>query len=117
MVADLEIRKAIEIIDQKIFALYEARNRLETAFGVPNDETVRGIFAKSYVRLLRSDENSRKAKLARFLSENGPMTRAEIVTNLGFPEGTISYCLNDKSMFKKLHDGRWGLESAGDQAR
>ncbi len=37
------------------------------------------------------------------------MSRSDIVKRAGLPEGTVSYCLNDKNFFIQLENGYWDV--------
>jgi hypothetical protein len=54
-------------------------------------------------------QQPRKEALAEFLIKSGPMSRADIVNKAGLPEGTISYCLNDKRFFEQMANGDWDV--------
>ncbi len=50
----------------------------------------------------------RKDVAVQLLKEHGPLTRREIIQKTGFPEGTISFVLNDKKRFYSKDD-KWYL--------
>jgi hypothetical protein len=106
---DPDIQKAIEIIDKKIQSLQAARNQLAQAFGIT--ETVPPQPSQLQIKLMPANAASsqlpRKEALAAFLIQNGAMSRSEIVSRSGIPEGTVSYCLNDKRFFEQSEDGLW----------
>jgi hypothetical protein len=115
MAVNQDILKAIQTLDQRIANLQEIKRRLADEFGIvlsqesaptelrqmmlPADQGEMGLVEKK----------SRKRSLEEFLRTHGPKTRQEIIEGTGFPEGTVSYCLNDKSIFVQLADGRWTL--------
>lgn len=123
--ADTDILQAIRIIDEKIASLKEARDRLASAFGVGDDpqsiqrKTVSSIISpvsatrKSAVATQTPNgsyqPSERKIQLAEFLRTNGPMSRVDIVDKSGIPEGTVSYCLNDKRFFEQAQNGDWTI--------
>ncbi|MBZ5676433.1 MAG: hypothetical protein LAP61_19500 [Acidobacteriia bacterium] len=112
---DPEIQKAIEIIDKKIQSLQQARNQLALAFGVgeqrgfisPHAQAMASAQTNLPQPIIEAPQKPRKEALADFLIKNGPMSRAEIVSKAGLPEGTISYCLSDKRFFTQLDNGDW----------
>lgn len=118
---DPEVLKAIEIIDKKIQSLLEARNRLAMAFGVelsaplshPTPSLAESKQPAAPLRppgsLVPPPQSGRKVQLAEFLLEHGPLTRLEIVDKAGLPEGTVSYCLNDKRFFEQDENGNWKI--------
>lgn len=53
---------------------------------------------------------TRKQSVVKFLRENGPATRGEIMARLDIPMGTAGYVLNDPETFVS-RDGRWHLVS------
>lgn len=130
---DADILQAIRIIDDKIASLQEARNRLASAFGIVEQVQI-GSPAKITLkpRPLNGTQltaplqpqnpintptapppapqpSERKAQVARFLLQNGPASRTTLVERCGIPEGTVSYCLNDKVYFKQSPTGDWDV--------
>ena len=127
VMVDPEIQQAINIIDRKISSLMESRNRLAQAFGLPQPTTsqptntyqkaselesissVAHRAAEAFDNVTSAIQKPRKEALADFLIENGPMSRVDIVARAGIPEGTVSYCLNDKRFFVQKSDGSWDV--------
>lgn len=124
--ADNDILQAIQIIDKKIASLQVARNQLAHAFGIESKSSAHddALAALSRVSIIqhgrRSDAHAdssngngnprgRKIQLVNFFNEHGPMSRTEIVARAGLPEGTVSYCLNDKKFFQQRENGLWFL--------
>jgi hypothetical protein len=113
---DSDILQAIQIIDAKITSLQEARNRLATAFGIPNSAIApasirtnpREPLVPSQVHA-QAHPGGRKEQLAQFLYENGAMARGALYSRSGLPEGTVSYCLNDKRFFQQHENGDWDI--------
>jgi len=122
--ADTEVLQVIRIIDDKIATLMAARNQLAVAFGIeapaptpipapPVRPRIPGV--SSLRPPANSDQSEsagptgRKVELARFLATRGPTSRSEITENSGIPEGTISYCLNDKRFFEQTENGLWQI--------
>ena len=118
---DADILQAIQIIDAKIASLQEARNRLAHAFGV--DQNTPSVPAKAPTEAAapklaspqptpafnQANPVGRKEQLAKFLLEHGPMPRGVLYERAGIPEGTVSYCLNDKRFFVQLENGDWSI--------
>ena len=115
--ADNDILQAIQIIDNKIASLQEARNQLATAFGIelhplriPSTRMPHGPTVPPPPGMNGNHEPSgRKVELAKFLVRKGAVDRATIIAESGLPEGTISYCLNDKRFFVQAEDGKWSI--------
>jgi hypothetical protein len=120
--ADTDILQAIQIIDDKISSLQEARNRLAHAFGIELKSTanVAAIVAVAAAsqRLAHVESSNgnghkpptgRKVELAQFLLAHGPASRSTIIEMAGMPEGTVSYCLTDKRFFQQDADGTWKI--------
>jgi len=117
--ADTEVLRAIEIIDRKIQSLQNARNQLAHAFGVdsspltgmePTEATLAAVKPRIHAPTFGPvQQKPRKEALAEFLRANGPTSRGEIVLKAGLPEGTVSYCLNDKRFFVQLENGDWDV--------
>jgi hypothetical protein len=105
--ADPDIQKAIEIIDKKIQSLQAARNQLAQAFGIADTPQPSQMQMKLVPPNAAPQQLPRKEALAAFLIQNGPMSRSDIVIKSGIPEGTVSYCLNDKRFFEQIDGGLW----------
>lgn len=119
---DTETLQAIQIIDKKIAALQAARNQLAQAFGVepptaPIAPARRATVPPPPTRDAPAPSNGngnqgptgRKVELARFLLVHGPASRSTIIEDAGLPEGTVSYCLNDKRFFVQDSEGNWNI--------
>jgi hypothetical protein len=104
---DPDIQKAIEIIDKKIQSLQAARNQLAQAFGITDVPQPSQMQMKLVPPNAAPQQLPRKEALAAFLIQNGPMSRSDIVVRSGIPEGTVSYCLNDKRFFEQNEEGLW----------
>jgi hypothetical protein len=102
-----DIEKAIAHIDEKIKELRTAKATLIDAFGSSNQSLP--LSQRDQPLGLRPfglpSEGTRK--------EKGPLTRGEIKSHLphDFPEGSISFALNDKDLFVNK-DGKWHLTDA-----
>lgn len=96
-----DIRRAIEIVDQRIQSLQKIKEMLLKEFGseeIPSEgqQTLPGLVKKS-----------RKETLIDFLKTYGPTSRKEIEAKTGMPKGTVAFLLNDKDTFQHLQDGKW----------
>jgi hypothetical protein len=122
--ADNDVLQAIQIIDDKIASLQAARNQLAQAFGIESKspKPVPAVIAAPptwHPPAQYGDSASngnghkapsgRKVELAKFLAGKGATDRATIIAESGLPEGTISYCLNDKRFFEQAADGKWAI--------
>ena len=127
--ADTEIWQAIKIIDDKIASLQAARNQLANAFGIGNNPFPPSTHAQNiavahatppvhatapvWKPTVHSEQpkaaTGRKVQLAEFLYKHGAMPRTTIVEKSGLPEGTVSYCLNDKRFFVQAANGDWDI--------
>jgi hypothetical protein len=121
--ADEQILQAIRIIDDKIASLQAARNQLANAFGIGNNPFSPSTHPSIAVPHLTAPASKpqpiseqqpktpggRKVQLAEFLFASGPMSRVAIVEKSGLPEGTVSYCLNDKRFFVQAANGDWDI--------
>lgn len=104
-----DIRRAIEIIDQRIQSLQRIREMLIKEFGV-DEGAIEQLTIFSGDAAARSETpptKTRKQFLADFLKSNGPTSRKDIEAKTGLPKGTIAFALNDKNVFQRLPDGRW----------
>ena len=110
--ADSDILKAIDIIDAKIASLQEASDRLASVFGVarrPSRSTPEPTTETAEEPDKGHPPKGRKLELAEFLDKHGPSSRTDITANAGLPDGTLSYCLNDKRFFEQREDGNWQI--------
>jgi len=107
---DDDIQRAIERIDEKIRELQEAKQTLVQTFGA----TRRRVSLLPPPQMPDSIRATRKEAIKKALLMAGPQSKAEIIKATGFPEGTVSYVLNDKDVFKNL-DGKWHLVEGGKQ--
>lgn len=57
---------------------------------------------------------AKKDFLAHYILECGPQTRKDLLENAGLKPGTVATCLNDKTRFRQLGDGRWDVIKTGD---
>lgn len=103
-----DIKRAIEIIDQRINSLQQIRKMLIDEFGLNNQNAP---LAKVLSEQTESAPASttRKGALINLLKSEGPLHRRDILTKTNFPVGTIAYLLNDKETFTHRRDGRWDL--------
>jgi hypothetical protein len=117
-----DIRKAVEVINNRIENLEHIKAMLLEEFGAGS---VLGEMATSdsRPRLLRADIGAngngggegRRAQLARFLRHHGPARRTEINTKSGIPKGTIAFLLNKWPEFVSRR-GKWQLAIEEDQS-
>lgn len=107
-----DIRRAIEIIDQRIQSLKRIREMLITEFEVDETaiQTLAGFSTQAQLPLASPSTKTRKQFLADFLRSNGPTARKDIEAKTGLPKGTIAFALNDKDIFQRLPDGRWTVK-------
>jgi hypothetical protein len=118
--ADDNFLQALRLIDDKIATWQKARDQLAKALGI--DDSAAASMAKAVPCPVTTAQNpaqpssngnrtpsGRKVQLAKFLAANGPTLRATIIDQAGLPEGTISYCLNDKRFFYQSPDGNWHI--------
>ncbi len=106
-----EIKKTIELIDERISSLVKLRTTLAQEFGIESPPTLRK--AESATRQLQLPEISgkftRQQQVVAFLKEHGPKKRKDIATQLEIPTGTVAFVLNDKNTFQGLGKGLWAL--------
>lgn len=99
-----EIEKAIDLIGRKIAELERAKRTLVEAFGERNVQTESELVTSSRSK----KKGTRKKAVVKLLREEGPLSRSEIIQKTGFPLGTISTVLNDKSTFHSK-ESKWYL--------
>lgn len=97
---DEDIQATITRIDSRISKLKRIKEMLLEEFSSMNKENSSND----------TGEKTRKEQVADLLRQNGPMLRKQILTVLNnIPHGTIAYVLNDKKLFRRHDDGKWGL--------
>jgi hypothetical protein len=102
-----DMEKAINLIDHQILELQKARRILVEAFGEKGSSSGSRDLNRP-LPFSRKTESTRKQAIIKLLQEQGPLTRSEILQKSGFPLGTISTYLNDKTVFKSK-EGKWHL--------
>jgi len=115
MVIHPDIKKAIEIIDQRINGLQNIREALAKEFGM-EDVVKPSVSSEPETPLLPlplngNSKKTRKQVIAEYLALHGPTRRTQISSDLGIPNGTVSYALNDKKTFQRTSNGKWELVS------
>ena len=95
-----DIRRAIEIIDQRISSLVKIKEMLIKEFEVDQEGLAESV---------RGPKKTRKESLVEFLKMNGPTLWKDILSRTGMPRGTLASVLNDKKIFLQLEDGKWDL--------
>ena len=99
---NIEIKKIISAIDQKIKSLENTKRVLIEEFG--------GIGDNTQTPTSVAQKETRKEVVRKLLEEKGPLPRKEILEITGIPIGTLAYVLNDKKMFYNK-DAKWGVVS------
>lgn len=104
-----DIRRAIEIIDQRIQSLQRIREMLIKEFGV-DEGAIQTLASFPVDATVTPGAKTRKQTLVDFLRANGPTLRKDIEARTGLPKGTIAFALNDKELFQRFPDGRWTVK-------
>jgi hypothetical protein len=99
-----DIEKTISMIDRQISDLQRAKKTLIEVFG--EKETQNADKITQSLPFPKSTKITRKEAVIKFLQEQGPLSRGEIVKKSGIPVGTVSFILNDKTRFTNK-DGKW----------
>jgi hypothetical protein len=111
-----DIKRAIEIIEQRIQSLQQVKEMLVTEFfgeeqpasPDPVPETTPWLFNQPKRKItLPPVQKTRKQTLIDFLKQHGPSVRGQIMEQTKMPRGTLAFLLNDKETFSRLDDGRW----------
>lgn len=107
-----ELEKIIFQIDKKIKALEQAKKVLHDEFGEHRSVIMQASFAESdgIEKGTSTKKKSRKQAIVDLIIQEGPLTRAEIVSKTGLPLGTIAFVLNDKRTFYN-EGGKWNLKA------
>jgi hypothetical protein len=106
-----DIARAISVIDSQIRELEKAKRILIDTFGESNSG-VSTIHAPQH--LLR--KKTRKDEVVKLIREAGALSRGEIVHKTGIPVGTVSFILNNKSLFIN-RNGKWDLVGKEEEAQ
>jgi hypothetical protein len=111
-----DIRKAVEVINQRIANLERIKSLLLDEFGA---DSVLGAPKRKTEREVRQlgigasanghGEPTRREQLVKFLNENGPSNRATIIEKSGIPEGTISNLLTKDGFVRR--SGKWHVSA------
>lgn len=91
----------LKLIDERIAALTQIRKKIVEEFG--EKKTIKE-------KTTRNKPSKRKGHVIGLIQTYGPLRRAQIIKETGFPAGTIAYVLNDKSIFYNM-DGKWHLQN------
>lgn len=105
MIAGPEIKRVIEMIDQRIQSLQTVKNMLITEFF--GEQQIIPFASQSPTPEIADTSKTRKEVLKDFLTTRGPSRRKDILTETKMPKGTVAFLLNDKETFQRLSDGRW----------
>lgn len=103
---------ALASLDEYIDYLGEVRTQLAQggmANGLmPSMKAGRKLAKRTTTKKHRTaNGGGRKEEVAKFIKSHGPAKRSDILAGTKVPTGTLAYALNDKTMFKRLPDGRW----------
>ena len=130
MPANPEVKKVIQMIEERIASLSTMRTMLIREFGVEEETVPNFVRTKFPVRSespvshapIISESPSvssspsaspspgpttRKEALVQFLLENGPHSRKELAEKTSIPVGTIAFLLNDKETFEHVQGNKW----------
>ena len=115
-----DIRKAVEIINQRIENLERIKSLLLEEFGAgatlgpiktvkrATDTEVKRLGTGTPHNGHSGSTGSRKDELIRFLTTHGPCKRAKINSESGIPVGTVANLLNGNDFVRRT-DGTWDL--------
>ena len=117
-----DIKKTLGIINQRIENLERIRGLLlqEFADSAPDASTDSASVppAGNVPAGTNGNGNSnRKVELKRFLAENGPAKRSEIIAKSGIPAGTVAFLLSKHSVFVRRSDKKWQVDPSDSDAR
>jgi hypothetical protein len=109
-----DVERTIERINERIKELEDTKRVLMQTFGIKTSGVVRRRFAMTHpiIPSPPSPPSGRKGAIQELLRQRGPMSKTDILEQTGFPEGTVSYVLNDKEIFQNI-DGKWSLCEGG----
>lgn len=104
-----DVQRTIERIDERIKELEDTKRVLMQTFGPRRRATV----ASDIPTPPTLPKTRRKEEIKELLRLKGPMAKADILKERpDIPEGTVSYVLNDDTMFQ-IVDGKWSLKEGG----
>lgn len=111
----LDIVKAIQLIDAKIEKLAQAKQTLIELFATGDVETkttsampTASLKPTHFTHDTQAPRVSRKQSIVNLLTERGPLSKKDIQAITGMPRGSVSFSLNDKTKFYS-RDGKWHL--------
>ena len=105
-----DIKKAVDILDQRIANLQNIKAMLVAEFdGQPGASAVVLTARPAQPSTGNGNGNqTRKDQLVKFLTEHGPLTRRTINEKSGIPKGTIANLLRDGFVRR---DGKWQVDT------
>ncbi len=109
-----DIQKVVQIIDQRIAKLQQAKSLLLEQF-----DDVPAPITSAAISIHTSSGNgngnlTRKDQLAKFLIEHGPSTRGTINEKSGIPKGTIASLLSKDGFVRRY--GKWQVAETSSSA-
>ena len=112
-----EIRRVIQIIDDRIQSLQTIKKMLlseffgeqQQLFPIEDHESTHQIKTVPISEL--KPKRTRKEAIIEFLRENGPTKSQEIHKRTGIPMGTVATSLNDKTIFERSYNSKWALRA------
>lgn len=103
-----DVQRTIEKIDERIRELEATKKVLMQTFGVKSAGVIRRrLVCPGPPPLSPLSSPTRKKAIEELLRQRGPMRKVDILEQTGFPEGTVSYVLNDAE-FQNI-EGKWSL--------
>jgi hypothetical protein len=104
--ANEEVGKTVELIDQKIKFLKEMREMLLTEFPMKKEESS----LRRKPKTSKQKKPTRRDQVVALIRKEGPQLRKDIIGKTSIPKGTIASLLADKETFMQRNDGKWGLK-------
>jgi hypothetical protein len=105
-----DIKRALEIIEQRISSLEQIKRMLIDEFGINGSTPSIPSIEPPKTLLEKMAEGTRKESVIKLLKTEGPLLRRDIMARTGFPAGTIAFVLNDKDIFTQTKDRKWTLK-------
>lgn len=102
------IMQAIEIIDKRIKTLMNLRQGLVDEFQISSGTEATPLlpFKSHKIRIKRKPTN--REVIIKYLQEQGPQSRGEIVKGTSIPAGSVAGIMTDKETFYSK-DEKWHL--------
>ena len=104
-----DVKKTIELIENKILELQRAKETLLEAFREKSvNAAISPLCLPTQKIISRKSGPTRRDAVLQLLKQSGPLTRSDILKKIGIPRGTLATILNDKNVFTSRNH-KWSI--------